>query len=552
MPRRVLSYGLLALTAVAATTGFVAHRLLDRPGETALAFVPADAKGVMVFDLVPAPDQVLAFGHIQETVSQATGGGSTDFAASLAKSMNDPLLSPLVAQADRSLDIVWLAPQKPKKGLDDFDGAVIVALKDPAAFADALKKAGKPFRYGGTDFIQIAPKGSKEMVAVMVHEGYAVFSDKAWCVDRIGQVIRGETPAIGSNAAFASARSQALPSSNLLVMASPEAFKDTEYKTHEWLVSSMAIREKGMEFAVSAQTDDPHAAGSESIKPLGVAFLDAMPRGAYGFWAIAQPGAIAALAGKDLDDPAKEMKKEIDLDLRADILPALGGNVAVGFYPSLGVDAGIDLLVSVDDSNGADPAALARKLEGVLTRQIEKDGSVKGPWKVSVPAEGAEEYSLADHQTNEMQKGVRDAEKSFFRPLTLSKGKTIAWAAVGHNVLLATSQDLLNKAVFARRNPSAAVGISGDTAFGENRKAAADGQFSLAISMSRLAEGMRNTIDPSHMSPEEAGYYRKTLALFDATTEPLAMRSTISPGGHYTGYTSIPLDWSKLPGFFKK
>ena len=548
MPRRVLSYGFLALTAVAATTGFVAHRILDRPGESAFALVPANALGVASLDLVPAPDQVLAFKHIDETIA-AANGGKTDTSSLLEGMVSDPILKPMVDQIDRSVALAYLPDPSTAKA-ENGDVVAFIALKDPTAFEQALRAKGKPEAVAGEKAYWIEGKGLSKML-VMVHDAYAIASDKTWPLAAVEAVVKG-APAITSVPAFATARESALPSSNLLVLVNPDAFKDSGYKTHEWLVSSMAIREKGMEFAVSAQTDDPHAAGSASIKPLGATFLDAMPRGAYGFWAVAQPGSIAALAGKDLDEPAKDLKKETDLDLKADVLPALGGNMAIGFYPSLGVDAGIDLLVSVDDTNGADPATLARKLEGILTKEIEKDKSIKGPWKVPVPAEGAEEYRLADHETNEMQKGARDAEKSFFRPFTLAKGKTVAWATVGNNVLLATSQDLLNKAVFARRNPSAAVGISGDTAFGENRKAAADGQFSLAISMSRLAEGMRNTIDPSHMSPEQATYYRKTLSLFDATTEPLAMRSAIAPGGHYTGYTSIPLDWSKLPAFFAK
>ncbi len=62
---------------------------------------------------------------------------------------------------------------------------------------------------------------------------------------------------------------------------------------------------------------------------------------------------------------------------------------------------------------------------------------------------------------------------------------------------------------------------------------------------------IRNTVDPSHMSPDEAKIYRKGLSLFDGTTEPLAIRGGVEPGGHYRSFASIPMDWSKLPGVMK-
>ncbi len=548
MPRRALSYSLLALAAVGATTGFVAHRLLDRPGESAFALIPANALGVGSLDLVPAPDQVLAFKHIEETISAATGK-PVDLDSALASMVDDPKLKPLAAQVGRSVAAAWLpAPGKAKA--EEGDAVVFVALKDAAAFEKALVANGKPAAVAGTKAYKIGPKGDSG-VYVMVVGDYAVGSDKIWPLEAVQGVIHG-APAITSVPAFQAARAQALPSSNFLVMVNPAALKDANWQGTDWMVSSMAIREAGMEFAFSAQSDDPQFAKAGLLKPLGTAFLDAMPRGAYGFFAMAQPGTAVAMAGKELDEPAKGLKDAMALDLRSEVLPALAGNVAVAFYPSLGPDAGIDMLVTVDDANGADPASLARKLEAAIGKEADKDKSMKGTWKVSTTTDGTEVSRLGDEPTAEMQKAARESERSFFRPLTISKGKTVAWATVGNSVVLATSQDLLNRAIFARRNPSAAVGLSGDNALGANPASAADGQFAMAIGMKRLAEGIRNTVDPSHMSPETAGWYRKALGLFDATTEPLAIRANVAPGGRYHAYTSIPLDWAKLPGFFTK
>lgn len=548
MRRRVLSYGLLALAATAAAGGLAVHRLLDRPGESAFAFIPANAKGVASFDLVPAPDQVLAFKNIDSMISQASDGKSADPAALIGSMLPDPALKPLTDQIDRSVAFAWLPPQTgTKEGFEDVDGVAFVALKDAAAFERVLRAKGKPDKFGGTSFYWLAPKKMGDLKpAIMVHGGYAMVTDKPWILDKVGRVIRGEDKPITDVPAFAAARERALSSSNLLVLVSPEVAKGDD-----WGVASMAIRDGGMEFAVSGQSNDETVRKAGSLVPLGSDVLAGLPRGAYGFFAMAQPGPAVALAGEALDEPTKSMKEEMEMDLKTDVLPALAGNFAVAFYPSFGPDAGLDLLVSMDDANGADPATLARKLERFLEEKIEEGKPSGDEWRVKIAADGADASRLADEPTDEIRDGIRGMEKSFFRPLTLSRNKTIAWAMVGRSVLFATSQSLLERAVAARRAPSAAVGLSGDAALGARPETAADGQFALAISMKRLAEGIRNTVDPSHMSPASATTYRKTLSLYDNVTEPLAIRAQMSADGHFRSYVSIPFDWSKLPGFFK-
>ena len=543
MRRRLVPYSLLALAALATTGAVAVHRILDRPGESAFALVPANALGVVSLDLVPAPDQVLAFRNIDATLS-AANGGKLDTGGLLATFLSDPWMKPLVEEVDRSVALAYLPDPKKKD-----DGAIVafIALKDPTALQDSLAKKGKPERMDGSTVYWLL-NGKEKAAAVMVRDGYAVVSDKAWPILAVSRVARNAAPSLAADPAFAAARSRALGSSNLLVMVSPGIMKNPD-----WFVGSMAIRETGMDFAANGITDDPQILKGGQLKPLGGAILDALPRGAYGFMATAQPGAAVALAGDGLDDSAKEIKKEMDLDLRKEILPALGGNLVIGFYPSFGPDAGLDLLVSLDDANGADPAALAKKLEGVLDQKLKEDpqGAPEN-WKRTLDLPGAEAMTLTDEVNADVQKEAQGMEKSFFRPLTMSRGKTVAWARVDDSVLLATSKDLLARAVAARQNPSPALGLSGDAAMGANPMAAADGQFAMAFSMKRVVEGMRNTIDPSHMKPDEAKMYRQVLSLYDATTEPLAIRAKLDPSGRYEAFYSVPLDWSKLPGFVKK
>lgn len=545
MRRRAFSYGLFALAATAAAGGFVVNRFLDRPAESALALVPANATAVLSLDLVPAPDQVLAFKSIDDMIAKAPGDVPRGalIGAILHEVAGEPSLKPVADQVDRSIALAML-PKDGAKDLTDGEGVALMPLKDPQAIAAWLRTKGKPETAEGVAITRVST-GHMGDVRFSLEGSTLIASSEAWAVARVVKVARGEAKSLVADPAFVAARQKALPSANLLVLASPALVKGDD-----WLCGSMTIRDTGIEMAVSGQTTDQEIMKAGSLAPLGSDVLAALPRGAYGFFAVAQPGPAVALAGEALDEPSKEIKKETDLDLKSDVLPALGGNVAVGFYPSFGPDAGIDLLVSLDDANGADPASLARKLERILEDKMQEDGKPENEeWKVKVPADGADVSRLADEPTEELRKALTDAEKSFFRPLTLARGKTIAWAMVGRSVLMATSQGLLDRAVAARQHPSATIGLTGDAALGARPGAAADGQFSLAFSMKRLVEGIRNTIDPSHMSPETAAIYRKSLSLYDNVTEPFALRANMAADGRYRGYLSVPFDWTKLPTF---
>jgi hypothetical protein len=550
MRRRVFSYAVLALAATATAGGIALNHLLDRPGATAMDMVPSNALAVVALDLVPAPDQIMAFKSIDDMIA-----GSKEPMAKTAKGaligslftefVKDPGLEPIAQQVDRSIAVAML-PKREKGGENEGEGVALMPVKDSAAVASFLRSKGKAETVEGVSLFSFKMKEGGEVLHFSLQGSVLVGSNTAWAVADVAKVAAGQSSSIVRDAGFATARGKALPSANLLVFVNPKLAKG-----QDWLVGSMTIRDTGIEMGVSGQTDDAQVMKAGTMAPLGPEFLANLPRGAYGFFGVAQPGPTVALSGEILDEPAKEMKEEMELDLKSDVLPALGGNLAVGFYPSFGPDAGIDLLVSIDDANGADPASLAAKLEKILDDKMEEGGKAH-EWKTdSRTASGTVTHHLSDEPEKAIREGLTGAEKSFFRPLTLSRGKTIAWATVGHSVLLATSQSLLERAVQQRSTPVAALGLATDSAMGARPTQAADGQFALAISMKRLVEGIRNTVDPSHMSAENAKIYRKTLALYDNTTEPLAIRARMGGDGRYTGYVSIPFDWTKLPGMLK-
>lgn len=549
MRRRVFSYAVLALAATATAGGIALNHLLDRPGETAMDMVPSNALAVIALDLVPAPDQIMAFKSIDDMIA-----GSKEPMAKTAKGAligslfsefaHEPELEPIAQQIDRSIAVALL-PKHEKGNENEGEGVALLPVKDSAAIANFLRSKGKAETIDGVSLVSVHTKDNGEF-HFSLQGSVLVASNTGWTVADVVKVSTGQSKSIVREEAFATARGKALPSANLLIFVNPSLVKG-----QDWLVGSMTIRDTGIEIGASGQTDDAQVMKAGTMAPLGPEFLASLPRGAYGFFGVAQPGPTVALAGDALDEPSKEMQKETDLDLKSDVLPAFGGNVAVGFYPSFGPDAGIDLLFSADDANGADPAEFAKKLEKSLNEKMQDNGKPQ-EWKVdSQTADGTISHHLSNEPEKAMREGLAGAEKSFFRPLTMSRGKTIAWATVGHSVLLATSQSLLERAVQQRRSPVAALSLATDSAMGAKPTQSADGQFALAISMKRLVEGIRNTIDPSHMSADSARIYRKTLSLYDNTTEPLAIRARMGGDGRYTGYVSIPFDWTKLPGMLK-
>ncbi|RYG24499.1 hypothetical protein EON82_10495 [bacterium] len=551
MHRRVLPYAFLAFAATAAAGGVALNRLLDRPGESALAFVPANALGAISLDLVPAPDQVLAFKSIDEMISsaaakepQAKTAKNALIGTLLHEFANKPELEPISKQVDRSIALAFLPEQGKPEG--EGEGVVLLPVKDPQAIASFLASKGKPETAGGIPMVAIKSKDGST-VHFSLQGSVLVASGEAWPVADVVRAATGKSSALVADPAFAAARARAIPSANLLVFVSPKMAKG-----EEWLTGSMTIRDTGIEVGVSGQTNDPDVIKAGSLVPLGPDVMAKLPRGAYGFLAAAQPGPAMALAGEALDEPSKGMKEELGIDLKTDMIPAMSGNTVFGLYPSFGPDAGIDLLIVMDDANGADPAKLARKLEKALEEKIDEDGGGAQEWKVVTHApDGTEMSRLADEPVDDLRKELSNAEKSFFRPLTLSRGKTIAWASVGNSLVFASSQSLLERAVASRKTPSLANNLAGDAAFGANPSSATDGQVSYTLSMKRLAEGLRNTIDPSHMDVETAKMYRKSLSIYDNVTEPFNLRAKMEPNGRYTGYVSIPFDWTKLPGFFK-
>ena len=140
-------------------------------------------------------------------------------------------------------------------------------------------------------------------------------------------------------------------------------------------IVGFAIRDKGVSVTTFAPTPETPSATTQammSMKPLRADLFSHLPAGAYGLWAISDSDkyydALKGLAPmgagegrKALDDADDSFKKEFGLSIEEAVRGTLSGDAVVALYPLPGAVEGGDLLIELDDSNGATPAAITEE-----------------------------------------------------------------------------------------------------------------------------------------------------------------------------------------------
>lgn len=391
----------VVMVVVLAVAAFAAWRILGkRPGEAAIAYIPADAGIVVTFDTAPGSvSQAALFERVAGTLEKeglltkidqmmAKAGGSSQVAkeirpyctksSALAVWIED-------VQSPKAPPIVWL-----------------VALKDPASVDQILAKNGTVSADAGSK----GYKMSDGETYTSVVRGYLVVSDRPDLISRVEKTASGDTPSIASLEEYKSARKSLPADANLMFFMSPAGIKATEkfqggkelYAGIEWSAFSVSIREEGLSF--DYQYPATSQAGSiftqlAEVKPIESDLLKHLPAGAYGVTAIAQPSAYWPFVAKSadaspqvksvFDEGMKAFQKETGLDVDRDILPALQGDGVLAVYPALeGKSA--DVVLEVTDANAADPAALADKVRALVEKKSGENG--KQPVKFVSSKEG--------------------------------------------------------------------------------------------------------------------------------------------------------------------
>jgi hypothetical protein len=551
--------------AVASLAGVLAFRtLFDRPGEAALRLVPADAVLVASVDLSASPGQVGAFKQIDDALADKDLSGIVqnsliDLFEPEAKGRE--ALRPLVlrhgamAMLPRDGEI--------KEGVAPLMVALLAVSSGPET-QRALAKEGLPRYFRGAKYYKLRHGNSFYMVV----DDVLVVATEPEAMLAVKQVREGGANIL-SQADFVAARRSIAEDSNLMVFVSPKiadaASEATKGVMAGWAAFGLAIREGGIGMGVAGAlnpTKEPAIAAVAKVAPIRDDLFRILPSGMYGAAVVSQPSeyaeAFESVAEKEeemkgaVDEMQTSMRKELGVDYKADVLPAMRGNTMIAFYPAEASVSGIDVLWVMDDRNEADPANALKRLIAGIEDQNAKEG---GPSEFFVErTEDGVEYGRL---TQEAEEGLREGlqpegdEAGPFKSNPLGGNKTIAYAFVGKTAIAASSQELLDRAVASYRTHQASLVDDPDFASIRNDVVAGNQQV-VMWSLSRVAKGIRNTLDEKKMKREDKEFWDSMLGMFSTLETPMTSTFRMTPDGRFAGGSFLPVNYGATIDFITK
>jgi hypothetical protein len=515
-----------SLTVIVGTTVAV-RGFFDRPGESALRFIPADAGAVITEDLVPAPSQVLAFEKIQNALDKS--GVKPGHFNPIDAELNEYELSQVVGRyIGKSLAVaIYMgkpdATKEPNAAgaspLGDASGIGFVSLTDPAAADAALQKAWPATN--AHDYHSV-PDGRLARVA----DGYLEIATDPIYFSKVDAVKNGKVKSIASVAGFKAARAMAEPGANVKCFA-----KNTS--SGVWSVVSGSVEDSGISVvfrggkgAVSGNFVPIH------VKPISPSTLQKIPSGAYAIFGIAGPGGLLGNFGAQLGS------------LGPSLASAFGGDTVIALYPSeKSPRAGIDLLLLLGANNGAKPHTAFKELREQAEAQLLGGQHIFGkPIKIG----HASYYGPTDQISQMLKQGMKSPMEGV-KAKVLLRDKTVAYATEGESLYFCTSSSLLKRAIAT--TDGSAPSIAHDASF----KPFADGVAShseilLAISASRIAEGIANTTTKDN---EEAKQAKDAIRMATHNDAIVSVNIGAQRDGSFHGRMFIPMDYTRMSAMIK-
>jgi hypothetical protein len=558
--RRVALGIILGTVVIASLAGAFAYRqVFARPGEAALRLVPADSVFVASIDLTPSPAQALAFKHIDDSLSR---NGMGKF---LEKSVLDIFDHSKVTEALRPLVLRngAICVEAPEGNGKEAAAVAFLAVTDGKQAAQILEKGGYPQFYKGTKYYKTG--GSPMLVTVI--DDLLVITDRPEHFLSIKAVRDGSVKSITTVPEYIAARSKVADDANIMLYMSPKLASimipgnqdQSRYPLPEWAAVGLAIRDGGIGLSFSGKMDVSKYASYKDIAQIPAVRSDlfqVLPTGSYGMIAVSDPSAYfnwIESSLKDDKDMAKgiaqaedSVQKGIGLSVKEDLSPALKGDTVAALYPSEdGNPAGVDVLVVVDDTNTANPSDAVDRFKTFMEQQMAKEGNTPKIFQ-ETSIQGGREYRINDKMQQDMRESLgHGMDDGTVKKDVLVGKKTVAYAIVGKAVLAASSQELLDRAVACYSSKT--NGMTGDAKFSTSEKELLDGSQSFAtFSLSRIAEGVKNTLNTSKMDGNNRKAFDSIIGMFQSLNDPFYVKGKSTPDGHTSGGVFIPLDYDKL------
>lgn len=219
-----------------------------------------------------------------------------------------------------------------------------------------------------------------------------------------------------------------------------------------------------------------------------------------------------------VEDALAEFERETGLSVEKDVVPALGGHLAVAVYPDATKGAeGWDVLLLLDDARGADPARLAEKLR----LKLREEG---GPRLVQEELRGRKVWVAAE-------------------PI---EGKTACFAEAGKAVLLSSSRELIDRALEGW--DATGGGLGAQASFTGMQKALLPGaQVALMVDVRALLEAFRKPLEEG--MGEMAGQdltFDDVAGLFGAKDGGVGLTLSAKYDGQIAGFQLfLPVDYDR-------
>lgn len=492
------------VVALLAVLGFAAYRFFfNRPGEAAAMLIPSDADLVITLDTNPSERQVATFKKISDALEREGIAQNLD---EMLKGFLEgkPIGQEIRPHLKRSFAMgMWMGDQSQS------DVVTLCAVDDPAAVQKALETYG----IKKSDGIFEIPGTNRQMVGRIV-ESYLAISNTEEALGRVEKVRDKSAESVAELAEFKAARAALPDDANLMVFVSPEFMKGLQKSfgsqtpmatSYKWMAYSATVLPEGIAFDYQCPMDASKMRSLSRVAGVNAFDLEALkvlPEGAYGFLGISEGGKYYDMMVESVgEDPSMkhemersiaEFEKETGILVQKQLVPALQGDQILAVYPGpSGKPEDLDMVVVISDRNGADPSALAAQLRAYVERKsleandpvsfVETSIGGERAWEIDSKtrtkmlegvSEGMSPGSMMSRPdefpptptTPPMAEGSPEmrtppsegrATPSQPEPPAFLKNKTIVYAELGHSVVLASSRELLAKAV-AKKSSSLA------------------------------------------------------------------------------------------------
>ena len=539
----------IAVVAIAWGGVSVYRSLFARPGESALAYLPQDTAVAISIDLNPSPQQAMVFKKLDDALARNDMKDSLDRGVIEMMRDGDPAAQE-IAKYTRRNGVVAALPDE----TGEWRGVMLIAISDAKGLDAYLRKAGKVKFFKGAQYWNIGP--AEDSYAVL--GDHLIVGEKPFSMWRVHRVMQGYEAPLTELKEFAAARATVPVDANIMAFLNPKHAKELDGKValDKWGCMSASIRDGG--FEITADHDFnldsmPEFKDISHAKALSADAMDALPAGAVGAFAFAQPGIYGkgakSMATSSPEAPEGDQGPSFDEEVRdflgvdpdTDIANALLGNVSMAFYPSADGKSA-DALALIDSANGANPRLLLEKIRYHMEEMSkEEDGDFVPFTSEEYQGSTILKFNMPEEEDNGGTPHEPPMEGMPFDFDALVKDKELSMVVRGDSVLLASSVAMAKRAI--------------DSAAGRSANMASDRSFVPSLSGSqsvwgfhfgRLAKVIRDVADESQMSESDQKSFNDAMSAMEKLTTPMSMELSVAPDGNTKIRLFIPMDYDVM------